>query len=199
MPAPRELTHIPMNSDESPKPPIDPARIVSNFLNRRIYKELTLETLSKIPDHELEQVIIDYVSTKFTSRRSELAVVSKMPRGFQIVYSTWILEAEVNNGGFNQFFVNSSGQFAEMALKSLEALGAKDHYTVVKRAIQLHAEESSNSELQALYAERTAEAFAKSYELTSLDECDTPFYQLGDLGEIRVHYIRLHPDEFVGR
>lgn len=45
------------------------------------------------------------------------------------------LEAEVNNGGFHQYFSNSSGNNAEMALSSLEAVGAEKMATILRKAI----------------------------------------------------------------
>ncbi|RLD58602.1 MAG: hypothetical protein DRJ05_07760 [Bacteroidetes bacterium] len=44
------------------------------------------------------------------------------------------LEREVNNGGFNQFYLNSSGDFAHETLGSLKIIGANITAEIVKKA-----------------------------------------------------------------
>lgn len=172
---------------------------IDEFKKRKIYNQLTEEIISTIPDDKIEQAIIDYIFTKITDFSHSLAIVSNMSQGFQIIYSTWILEGEVNNGGFNQYFFNSSGQFADMALRSLKNLGVYDHYAILKRAISIHIDERENQTLQSLYSQKTIEAFFESYKFSSLEECDNAFYKLEtNLSAIRIQYIRAHSSEFVG-
>ncbi len=45
------------------------------------------------------------------------------------------LEREVNNGGFNLFFINSSGEFAHETVQSLQAIGANKTSDIVQQAI----------------------------------------------------------------
>lgn len=172
---------------------------VDAFNKRRIYSQLTIEILSTIPDDKLVQAILDYIDTKVKDHRAALIDVSKMSPGFQMVKSTVILEGEVNNGGFNQFFFNKSRQYTDLALQSLKMIGASDYYEILQKAIGIYIKEQENEELQKLYAQKTPEAFSNSYKLTSLGECDSAFYKLeNSLSEIRVHYIRSHPESFVG-
>ena len=44
------------------------------------------------------------------------------------------LEAEVNNGGFDQFFFNSAGNEASEILEALDAVGATRTAEIVRRA-----------------------------------------------------------------
>lgn len=44
------------------------------------------------------------------------------------------LEAEVNNGGFDQYFFNSAGGNAAAAIEALDALGAHKTANIVRRA-----------------------------------------------------------------
>jgi hypothetical protein len=44
------------------------------------------------------------------------------------------LEREINNGGFNQFYFNSSGNFAHETIDSLKAIGANKTSEIVKKA-----------------------------------------------------------------
>ncbi|HXV08334.1 MAG TPA: hypothetical protein VD791_09915, partial [Burkholderiales bacterium] len=45
---------------------VDPqvASSIEEFKNRDIYKQLTPEVLAAIPDHKLEQAVVDYVHGK---------------------------------------------------------------------------------------------------------------------------------------
>ena len=45
-----------------------------------------------------------------------------------------LLQAEVNNGGFDQFFFNSAGDHTPQIIEALEAIGAVKTADIVKRA-----------------------------------------------------------------
>lgn len=45
------------------------------------------------------------------------------------------LEREINNGGFNQYFINSSGDFAHETVKSLRTIGANHTADILQSAI----------------------------------------------------------------
>lgn len=53
----------------------------------------------------------------------------------RVAYCIDALEREVNNGGFQQFFANSSGDTAADTLSALEALGAAATADLLRRAI----------------------------------------------------------------
>lgn len=46
----------------------------------------------------------------------------------------WTLEADVNNGGFDQYYLNSSGDHAWYAPRALEAVGAATIASIVTEA-----------------------------------------------------------------
>ena len=174
-------------------------KLMDEFWNRIIYKELSFEILATVPEDKIELVILDYIETKISDYRVRFDVISRMPEEFQMVHSTTALETQVNNGGFNQFFYNPSGQYAEMALRSLKLIGATEYYEILQRAIETYMKEKENPELQNLYSQRTLEAFSESYKLTSLGECDNEFYDLGErLTELRLKFIRSNLHLFVG-
>ena len=52
-----------------------------------------------------------------------------------LFYLNQNLEREVNNGGFNQYFSNSSGDNAHEALLSLKAIGAEKTADILQKAI----------------------------------------------------------------
>jgi len=56
----------------------------------------------------------------------ELAWYGRLTPIQQVVYSTQLLSAEVHNGGFHQYFDNSSGLTAPEAVESFRQLGLND-------------------------------------------------------------------------
>jgi hypothetical protein len=47
------------------------------------------------------------------------------------------LEAEINNGGFDQYFFNTSGGNASAAIEALRAIGANTTASILERAVQM--------------------------------------------------------------
>ena len=74
----------------------------------------------------------DVVSEKFESTGFE-----SLNKKEQAIYTIWWLEAEVNNGGFHQYFWNSAGDNAEAALNSLKIIGATKTASLLKQAIDI--------------------------------------------------------------
>ena len=169
------------------------------FQNRTIYTVLDPKTLASIADADLEQAVVDYACSKLDGHYDEEArVINALPEGTRALYMTWAVEAEVNNGGFNQYYWNTRGLFAEDAVAAFQFFGADKHAALMKQANQIHNDEAAAiSEFQ----ERgTLEAFSESYEVSKLGPLDDRFYQLSeDLSALRVSKIRASPELFSGR
>ena len=168
------------------------------FQNRPIYKRLTAEILQAVPDDQLEQTVFDNIYEIIgEDYENELQNVQRLTKGQQAIFSTWIVEGEVNNGGFNQFYFNSSGQYANMAVEGFETVGAIKFAHLMKEANKLYA--SINGDLEK-FDDGTLESFSESYNENPLNELDDKFYDLDEaepLWKSRVRYIRAHIDQFV--
>jgi hypothetical protein len=79
--------------------------------------------------------ISDLVFARYTKLGFEK--LSPHEKVFQCV---WGLGAEVNNGGFNQYYFNSAGDHAAETVKSLEVIGANQTANLVRRANMLFGE-----------------------------------------------------------
>jgi len=79
--------------------------------------------------------ISDLVFARYTKLGFEN--LSPHEKVFQCV---WGFEAEVNNGGFNQYYFNSAGDHAAETVKSLEVIGANQTANLVRRANMLFGE-----------------------------------------------------------
>ena len=61
--------------------------------------------------------------------------VKRVTAGQLAIFSTWWLESEVRNGGFEQYFYNSSGHYAKDALEGLRRIGATAFAAIVRDAL----------------------------------------------------------------
>ncbi len=108
---------------------------VEAFKNRPIYKELTEQIIDTTSDENLLQVVFDNLSEKQpTDFEKEYETVMSWNKSRQAIYMIWALEAEVNNGGYNQFYFNSSGQFYKHLPDALKLVGAPKFADLSKRA-----------------------------------------------------------------
>ncbi len=152
--------------------------------------------LARIPPDELGDVVLQHVQLLLQSGGEEADVVTKMPPGTRAIFTTFVVDAEVNNGGFNQFFYNPHGYLAGEALAGYELLGADDYADVMRAAIATY--ESERDQLAPFHDAGTLEAFSQSYEHTRLGAEDDRYYNLGE----RIHgvwasAVRLRPELFI--
>ena len=168
------------------------------FSNRKIYTQLNPPTLRSVSDADVEQAIIDYVIAKLDGRYDEeVEIVGALSPGVRATYLTWIVQAEVNNGGFNQYYFNTDGRFASEAVDAFEYFGATQHAALMREANAVRASEEAE---MAKFKERgSVEAFSESYKHTQLGPLDDRFHRLAEnLSEMRIVRIRQMPEEFSG-
>jgi uncharacterized protein DUF4375 len=84
------------------------------------------------------------------------------------------LEREVNNGGYAQFFVNSSNEFAPIIVEALLGIGCPKTAEITQRAINaLHLPDLNVEAIEAVM--ETAEDIEDE-----LNECDSAYYAAGE-------------------
>jgi hypothetical protein len=90
----------------------------------------------------------------------------------RIVLAVEALEREVNNGGYDQFFVNSSREFASVVVAALQRIGCKKTATNTQRAIK--ALDISDLTSEAIDA---AMAGDDEKRQTKFSQCDDAYYK----------------------
>lgn len=159
------------------------------------YPVLSLEVLRSIPDQDLEYAIVDHVSDLIgDDYQNEYKIVMDLPKEIRAVYITWGVDAEVNNGGFNQYFWNSSGQFGHEAIEGYELIGAREHAALLREAVAIYEKEQAR--LNKYKEKGTVEAFSDSYKDNQLNQLDDRFFKLEDAGAMRVRFIKEHLEAF---
>ena len=116
--------------------------------------------------------------------------VLSLPERF--FYITQSLEMEVNNGGFDQFFLNSSGDFSNELVNAFLEIGAVKTAEICKKAVSIFDGKvpgdrddrddviSNNEEFEAI-----------------LDECDQAFFEYEeDLDALNYAYVMKNRELF---
>jgi len=108
----------------------------------------------------------------------------------RIVLAVEALEREVNNGGFAQFFANSSGQYASIIVDSLLQIGCQEAANITSGAINaLGIQEFSPEALDAALESENEERDEQ------LDECDGLYSGVGeDIAGQLFEFVRAHVD-----
>lgn len=81
-----------------------------------------------------EQFRVDSIVLAFEAALQDKEEPSPAER---VILSVEAIEREVNNGGFNQFFVNSSCEFAPYIVESFHSIGCPQTAELCQRAIDL--------------------------------------------------------------
>ncbi len=167
------------------------------FNNRTIYDKLTDEIIDQTSDDNLLQTVFDNIETNFEDGELySVEKIKKLSAGKQAIFSIWMLQAEVNNGGFNQFYYNSSGQFSEMALTGLKLIKAEKFADLLDRANKTYSKIADDLKEKD---DGTIESFSESYENNPLNKLDDEFYELDEterLDSIQIKYIRENKSQF---
>ena len=130
--------------------------------------------------------------------RDEYSIIKGMSPGFRYIYITWALDGEVNNGGFIQYFYNTSGMYAADLTDALHNIRAYKTEKIAAAAIAVYNKERALHE--KVKKEGSMESFMSSYGESELGKLDELFYKTGeDLGLLRVRYIRENTGQFVTR
>lgn len=147
-------------------------------------------------DETLEALVVGYVEARLELQPSTpFDAFASLSRKVQYVYATALLEGEVESGGFNQYFYNSSSDYALEALAGYRAIGAAEHARQLQKAIEVfHAERWFHFRIRQ---RRSLDAFFDSYQFTRLSQIDEHFLEIEDDPIVRrASYIRDHLGEF---
>ena len=113
----------------------------------------------------------------------------------QKVFSAlWAVESEVNNGGFSQYFLNSSAESAHFVVDALRVIGARKTADICQRAIAAAFPAGLPDSEDAI---RSAAADFSDEVLEKLEPLDQEFFAYPyNLGELLFAYVSQHPEEF---
>lgn len=137
--------------------------------------------------------MVEHLEEK-TQYGDDMSVLSAKER---IFYITQTLEMEVNNGGFSQFFFNSSGDFSSEIVSAFCAIEAHTTAGICEKALSAFGCEISTDRRERLKMldEFDEDEINQIDEI--LDECDNAFYDYPDnLTELSYQFIMKNKELF---
>jgi hypothetical protein len=154
-------------------------------------KNLDLEKLLSSEDTNGSIIQIDNSIGGLCSYGDEMDKLTEAQKQF---YYNQCLEREINNGGFNQYFFNSSGDFAHQTVQSLIKIGAKKTADILQKAIDQFPDKNvpqDRTERQELLEQIEEEANPVWEEL------DQKFFAYEDnLNALNIKFVKNNKDKF---
>jgi hypothetical protein len=116
----------------------------------------------------------------FTDTNEEwYAYIVSLPDPLQFTYLIVVLNNQVLNGGFHQYFVNGYGQFAQKTIIALEAIGASQKAGLLNAALEIVNLYSDDDNVfrKKLLQKNIPELFIEDDLFEPLDQLDTAYYE----------------------
>ena len=143
-----------------------------------------------------EQPDLFRISDAVFDRLSKLGYES-MTQPERVFLCVWELEAEVNNGGFDQYYFNSAGDNAVDAVQSLAAIGAMKTAEVVKSVNSLFGADGPSPDRHKRQEQLLNLAEAS---IEKMIEADARFLKYDDnLEELLSAYVSKNGDGFLSK
>jgi hypothetical protein len=112
----------------------------------------------------------------------------------KVFTAIWEVQGEVCNGGFSQYFINSSAESASFVVEAHLTIGARNTANVCSHAIIAAFPDGLPLAVEDIQS--VAEHFPKEV-LAKLDALDQEFYSYpDDMTDLLFSYVSAHPEEF---
>lgn len=122
-----------------------------------------------------EEMLLNYSNAAF-ARLTKIGY-EKLNRVDQIFVCIWTFEAEVNNGGFDQYYFNSAGDLAFETLDALHTVGASTTASILHRGNKLFGDNGPSTDWTT--RQHQLDALPESNQ-EMLDTLDEEFYRYPD-------------------
>lgn len=161
------------------------------FANANSQTEFDLEKVLKIERRDMIVMKIDTYLNSKSEYGENIEKLNSFQRTFLFVEN---LEREINNGGFNQFYFNPSGDFSQETVNALLEIGAEKTAEIVKKANS----EFKNGTVPKDRTERQNELeLIEEKAKENWNKCDSEFYEYQDnLTELLIAFVIKNKSEF---
>lgn len=146
--------------------------------------KLNREILANTPEEEKHELIYFYIQKLVRKDDYKYETIMNLPAPLKTFYLIDQFEKEVNNGGFLQFFSNSSGQFTEETLNCLFLINARNTAKMLEDAIQCIKKHNETPvslrqplfDLKPYEIHTDADLYSNKEMMAELNEIDNEFY-----------------------
>jgi len=144
------------------------------------------------PDYDL--VIDTYTQTR---PRYQGVDFDKLTEPERVLFCTWQFVCEVNNGGFYQFFLNPSGEFAVETAEALDKIPMPAAAALLRRALAAFPNGTPAKDDDARYDQ--LEALPTKVREDLFDELTRTFSDSAEQPyALQAEYVRRNQKEFLG-
>ena len=138
------------------------------------------------------RILIDLSESKQTGFGKQEFAEQSLPQ--KVFSAIWAVESEVNNGGFSQYFINSSAESASFVVEALETIGAPKTASICSRAIATAFPTGLPATVEVI---RSIAADFPDEILEKLETLDQEFFAYPhNLTDLLFAYVSRHPEEF---
>lgn len=182
-----------------------PTEIIEEW-NQKVNSAKLTKELFDNADLEEKENLIYYFTQKIRIRDNYGEdSFSKMPKILKTVYLINEFESEVNNGGFLQFFTNSSGKYTNETIESLGLIGANYMKNLLEKAVRITLKNNESTvslnkkinsrELYEIF--KTSELYDNEFLMKELNDLDSKFYDSSErTQELKIKYFENNNNGF---
>lgn len=119
--------------------------------------------------------------------------IASLPDHLQAVYTVAVLERQVLNGGFDQYFVNGYGQFAALAIEHLKTISSPEKAQLTSKALEIVNPDqlSPGAFRKALMDQALQPLFSEDGLGTQLDNLDDAYWNSEeDIADLLTRYLK---------
>lgn len=155
--------------------------------------ELNKGDFYKLSGFDFGWFVLEPISKFVKKKEYEIERNKSLSYGQKALYYWWYLDAQVTNGGFDQFYGNGYGPYASTIIKGLEHIGDTAMAALVKKADNIY-QRSQKLMDKAQESSLSSSDFYAGLDALSL--LDTKYYEMNDKTmSIIEAYIRKNPNE----
>jgi hypothetical protein len=146
-----------------------------------IKTKINPDTIKNLDMGQLDELVYNKASDIYLGTFGEKFKDTENDNLLKAVLATSVLDAEVRNGGFDQFFLNSD-DLTSSALVGLKEIRADKHLDILNEAIKIF-----NEQKEQFVEERNP----------NLTLCDDKYYELDDIDPLRQKFVFDNIEKFM--
>jgi len=155
--------------------------------------ELNKGDYYKLTGFDFGWFVLQPISKFVKEREFEIERGKSLSYGQKALYYWWYLDAQVNNGGFVQFYYNGYGPYVPSIIKGLEHIGDMNMANLVKKADNIY---QKNKKLVGKAQKKNVLGRDLYDRLDKLSVLDDIYYDMsGNTMSLIEAYIRKNPNE----
>jgi len=147
-------------------------------MERKIH--INQDTTANLSNEKLDELVFNKANEKYYETFGEPFLENPNDILMLQIFSCCVLDFEVRNGGFDQFFLNNEN-LIDFALAGLQKIGAAEHINLLRAATKIYSEQKNQF---------------KDGRNLNLYELDEKYYTLTDVSEIRQKFVAANIEKF---